>query len=92
MSYQVYFGDLTEENQALVLAVLKLKEEAGTLEEGETELLYGIRGSSTPTSYPQLEDASQQPRQHTRSGGRRSSTRRGSNNGRGRQQQQPAED
>jgi hypothetical protein len=94
MAYQVYFGDLAEENQALVLAVLKFKEESGTLEEGEAELLYRLRGSSTPSVYPPLEDAPQQPRQNSRpsgnggGGGRRPSARRGSNNGRGRPQPQ----
>ncbi len=80
MSYQVYFGDLTEENRALFLTLLKLKEEAGKLEEGEAELLYSLRGSSTPSSYPPLEDPQQQPRQSKSGGGRRSSSRRGSNN------------
>ena len=87
MAYQVYFGDLTEENRALTLALLKLKEEAGTLEEGESELLNSLRGSSKPTSYPPLEDPQQQPRQSKQGGGRRPSSRRGSNNGRNQQQE-----
>ncbi len=66
MAYQVYFGDLAEENQALVLTLLKLKEEAGELEPDEAELLYKLRGSSTPTPYPPLEDP---PRQRPGGGG-----------------------
>ena len=78
MAYQVYFGDLTEENQALTLTLLRLKEEANALEPGEAELLYSLRGSSTPTPYPPLEE----PARHRPQVQRRSSTRRGSNNGR----------
>ncbi len=66
MAYQVYFGDLAEENQALALTLLKLKEEAGELEPDEAELLYKLRGSSTPTPYPPLEDP---PRQRPGGGG-----------------------
>jgi|SaaInl4_100m_RNA_FD_contig_31_2414976_length_541_multi_4_in_0_out_0_2 hypothetical protein len=78
MAYQVYFGELAEENQALLLAILKLKEESDSLEEGEAELLYGLRGSSTPTPLPPEE---QQSRQRAGGGGgggnRRGSGRRG---------------
>ena len=66
MAYQVYFADLAEENQALILTLLKLKEEAGELEPDEAELLYKLRGSSTPTPYPPLEDP---PRQRPGGGG-----------------------
>ena len=45
MSYQVYFADLKEENQSLILAILRLKEEAGSLEPGEAEMLVGLRGA-----------------------------------------------
>jgi hypothetical protein len=79
MAYQVYFGDLTEENRALVLTLLRLKEEANALEEGEADLLYGLRGSTTPTPYPSAEE----PARHNRQGSsHRSSGRRGNNNGR----------
>ncbi len=81
MSYQVYFGDLTEENQALVLTLLKLKEEAGQLEPGEAELLFSMRGTSAPSSYPPLEDPDYRP---TRQSGGRRSPRRGGSNGRSR--------
>ena len=57
MAYQVYFADLTEENRGLVLAILKLKEEADTLEPGEAELLYELRGSKTPAPIPPEEQA-----------------------------------
>ncbi len=77
MAYQVYFADLTEENQGLLLAVLKLKEEAGTLEPDEAQVLYAIRGSDTPTPLPPEE----QPQRHRQNnGGRRGSSRRGPRN------------
>jgi len=80
MAYQVYFADLTEENRGLLLAVLKLKEEAGTLEPGEAPLLYGIRGSETPTPLPP-EEQSPRPRQNNGGGGgRRGPSRRGPRN------------
>ena len=43
MAYQIYFADLTEENRALVLTLLRLKEESGRLEPGEEELLAKMR-------------------------------------------------
>ena len=43
MAYQIYFADLTEENRALVLTLLRLKEESGRLERGEEELLAKMR-------------------------------------------------
>jgi hypothetical protein len=80
MAYQVYFADLTEENRGLLLAVLKLKEEAGTLEPGEAERLYEIRGSETPTPLPP-EEQPQRPRQNNGGGGgRRGPSRRGPRN------------
>lgn len=78
MAYQVYFGDLTEENQAFVLTLLRLKEEAGTIEPNEAELLYTLRGSRTPSSYPPPEE----PFRQGRSSNNRRSNRRGSGNGR----------
>ena len=68
MAYQVYFGDLTEENQALMLAVLKFKEAADALEPGEADVLYAIRGSSTPTPIPP-EESGARFRQGGNSGG-----------------------
>ena len=82
MAYQVYFADLTEENQGLLLAVLKIKEENGTLEPDEAQLLYGIRGSETPAPLPPEE----QQQRHRPSGGqgggggRRGPSRRGPRN------------
>ena len=78
MAYQVYFGDLTEENQALLLTLLRLKEEADALEPGEAELLYSLRGTTAPTPYPPLEEPSRQ----RQGSSRRSSGRRGGSNGR----------
>ncbi len=43
MSYQIYFADLTEESRALMLTLLHLKAEGGTLESGEAELLAQLR-------------------------------------------------
>ena len=78
MAYQVYFGDLSEENQGLLLAVLKLKEAAGTHEKEEAQVLYAKRGSETPTPLPPEE----QPQRNRQGGGggRRGSSRRGSRN------------
>ena len=47
MSYQVYFADLTEENKALILTLLRLKAESGRLEPEEREMLTRIRGSES---------------------------------------------
>ena len=44
MSYGVYFADLTEENDSLLLTLLRLKKEEGRLEQGEEELLAQMRG------------------------------------------------
>lgn len=85
MAYQVYFGVLEEENRALTMSILKLKEEADTLEPGEAALLYELRGSETPTPLPPEEQQSRQ-RQGGGGGGRRGSGRRGQrsqNNGGG---------
>ena len=79
MAYQVYFGDLTEEIQALLLTVLKLKEETETLEPGEAEMLYALRGSTTPAPVPPDEQPSRAQRQPgAGGGGRRGPSRRGS--------------
>ena len=76
MAYQVYFSELAEENQALMLTILKLKEEADALEPGEAEILYALRGSASPTVLPPEEHP---PRQRPGGGGanRRGSGRRG---------------
>ena len=89
MAYQVYFGTLVEENQALILALLKLKEETNTLEPNEAEMLYALRGSSTPTFYPQVEENGRQRASGnggggSGSGGGRRPSRRGSGGGSGR--------
>ena len=58
MSYQVYFADMTEENQSLTLAILRLKEEAEQLEPGEAELLTQLRGADyAPPSGEELAPA-----------------------------------
>lgn len=76
MAYQVYFADLTEENQALTMALLRVKEEAETIEPDEAKLLEELRGSPTP--WPQTYTEEPQNRQFGR--GRRGNRR---NNGRG---------
>ena len=84
MAYQVYFADLTEENRALVLTLLRLKEESGKLEPGEEELLAKLRAEAA--LLPQSEFAEAPPPQTPqRQGQRRSFPRRGSGNGRGHQ-------
>ncbi|MCH7481394.1 MAG: hypothetical protein IIC31_00960 [Chloroflexi bacterium] len=89
MSYQVYFADLDEENQALVLALLRLKEESGKLEPGEEELLAKLRAEAAllpQAAFAELPPpAPVQQQQQRQGGGRRSYPRRGSGNGRGHQ-------
>lgn len=63
MAYQVYFTDFTEENKSLIITILRLKEEAGTLEPAEKSMLEDARGSLPP-----LPDLGPQPR---RGSGRR---------------------
>ena len=66
MAYGVYFANLTEENSALLLTLLRLKKEAGRLEAGEEELLAQMRGqepparkaTQTPRKGPSAEDSS----------------------------------
>ncbi|MDA1215356.1 MAG: hypothetical protein O2812_00590 [Chloroflexi bacterium] len=53
MSYQVYFTDFTEENNSLIIAILRLKEEAGKLEPEEIEMLTSVRGNLPPMPEPQ---------------------------------------
>lgn len=60
MAYQVYFTDFTEENKSLVITILRLKEEAGTLEPSEKAMLENAR-----ESLPQLPDPGPQPRRGT---------------------------
>ena len=85
MSYQVYFADLTEENQALVLALLRLKEESGKLEPGEEELLAKLRAEAALLPQAAFTDLPPPAPAPQRQGGRRSYPRRGSGNGRGHQ-------
>jgi hypothetical protein len=80
MAYQVYFADLTEENRGLVLAILKLKEEADTLEPGEAEVLYELRGSRTPAPIPPEENS---PRQRNGNQGGGQSEGQGQGGGQG---------
>lgn len=84
MAYQVYSADLTEENRALVLALLRLKEEAGKLEPGEDELLAKMRSDAAliPEAQSDL-PASSPSSPPQRQGPRRSFQRRGPGNGRG---------
>ena len=81
MAYQIYFADLTEENRALVLTLLRLKEESGKLEPGEEELLAKMREEAA--LLPQSE-FSEVREPFTQRQGRPSISRRGSGNGRGR--------
>ncbi len=83
MAYQVYFADLTEENKALTLTLLRLKEESGKLEPGEEELLAKMREEAAllpQSAFPDVPAPMPQ-----RQAGRRSFSRRGSGNGRGHQ-------
>jgi hypothetical protein len=69
MSYQVYFTDFTEENNSLIIAILRLKEEAGKLEPEELEMLTSVRGNLPPMPEPQqLRRASAGGRRRTRGG------------------------
>ena len=83
MPHQIYFADLTEENQALVLTVLRLKEESGRLEPGEEELLAKMREDAA--LLPQSEFSEMHAPFPQRQGGRPSFSRRGDGNGRGHQ-------
>ena len=83
MAYQVYFADLTEENKALTLTLLRLKEESGKLEPGEQELLAKMREEAA--LLPQSDFAEAPPPLPQRQTGRRSFSRRGAGNGRGHQ-------
>lgn len=79
MAYQVYFANLAEENKALSLALLRLKEEAGGIEPNEAKLLEELRGSPTP--WPQAPD--EPPMRHYGRNNRNNrSPRRGPQNGR----------
>ena len=83
MAYQVYFADLSEENKALSMTLLRLKEEAGTIEADESKLLEKLRGSPTP--WPQTVADEPTPRFYGRGGGgggSRRGPRRGPSNGR----------
>lgn len=80
MAYQVYFADLSGENRALTMTLLRLKEEAGEIEPDEAKLLTELRGSPTP--WPAIAE-DPPPRQHfNRAGGGRRGPRRGPSNGR----------
>ncbi len=84
MAYQVYFADLTEENQSLVVTLLRLKEESGKLEPSEEELLTKLREEAAALPQSAFADAPPPPTPQ-RQGQRRSFSRRGSGNGRGHQ-------
>jgi hypothetical protein len=73
MSYQVYFTDFTEENNSLLIAILRLKEEAGKLEPEELEMLTSFRGNLPPMPEP--------PPASRRSSGSGGSGRRRTRNG-----------
>ena len=51
MAYQVHFASLAEENQSLTLALLRMKEDSGTLAPDEAALLLQIRGPAPPGGY-----------------------------------------
>ncbi len=84
MAYQVYFADLTEENQSLVVTLLRLKEDSGKLEPSEEELLTKLREEAAALPESAFADAPPTPMPQ-RQGQRRSFSRRGSGNGRGHQ-------
>ena len=84
MAYQVYFADLTEENQALIFALLRLKEESGKLEPAEEELLAKIRQEALLVPQAEFSEI-RAPAPPPRQAGRRSFSRRGAGNGRGHQ-------
>ena len=79
MAYQIYFADLTEENRALVLTLLRLKEESGRLEPGEEELLAKMREEAAllpQSEFPEVREPFPQRQR------RPAFSRRGSGNGR----------
>ena len=78
MAYQVYFADLENENRALTMALLRIKEEAGTIEPDEAKLLEELRGSPTPWPTTYVEEQ-QSPRPYGR-GARRNPRGRGGRN------------
>ena len=80
MAYQIYFADLTEENRALVLTLLRLKEESGRLERGEEELLAKMREEAALLPQSEFSEVPEPFPQRQR---RPSFSRRGSGNGRG---------
>ena len=84
MAYQVYFADLTEENKALTLTLLRLKEESGKLEPGEQELLAKMREEAALLPQSPFSEVPPAPSPQ-RQVGRRSFSRRGAGNGRGHQ-------
>ena len=81
MAYQIYFADLTEENRALVLTLLRLKEESERLEPGEEELLAKVREEAAQLPQSKFSEVSEPSTQRQQ---RPSFSRRGSGNGRGR--------
>ena len=96
MAYQVYFSNMTEENQSLLLAVLRLKEESTSiagwpliqnLETNEKELLMRLRGPIPAGSFQyqevsDYEERSSQPLRRGRGRGGRRPSDRSRNNGR----------
>ena len=76
MAYQIYFADLTEQNQSLVLALLRLKEESGKLEPSEVELLAELREEAALLPQSAFAEAPPPPVRQ-RQGGRPSFSRRG---------------
>ena len=96
MAYQVYFANMTEENQSLLLAVLRLKEESTSvsgwpsiqkLEANETELLMRLRGPIPAGNFQyqeisEYEDRSPQTLRRGRGRGGRRPSERPRNNGR----------
>ncbi len=82
MAYQVYFADLSEENQALTMALLRVKEEAGAIEPDEAKLLEELRGSPTPWPQTYTEEPAGRPYgRGNRRGARRGNSRGYRNNG-----------
>ena len=64
MAYQVHFASLAEENQSLTLALLRMKEDSGTLAPDEAALLLQIRGPAPPGGYRYEEPEPEWEQQH----------------------------
>ena len=64
MAYQVYFSDMREANHSLMLAILHLKEEAGTLEPDEKGLLAQLKEAEAESPLPVRQRRRRAPNGH----------------------------